>query len=281
MKTPMLLSAVGVLIALLAGASALLFLAQDRLIYFPQRALHARPPDYGLAAEDLSVETPDGARLFGLWIRGSGGTVLIFFHGNAGNVSHRLERARTLVAALGVDVVLVDYRGYGQSGGVPSEDGLYADGEAIYRTVVARGIPPERIVLFGESLGCAVAIETALANRCRAVVLEAPFLSAPEMARAVYPFVPSFLVRARFDNETTVRRLVAPKLFVQAERDEVVPPDQTRRLFAAASPPKEYLVIPGARHNDMSETGGWTYLNSLRRFLDGVASAEANSHGRS
>jgi hypothetical protein len=281
MKTRMLLSALGVLIALLAGAGALLFLAQDRLIYFPQRALDARPPDYGLAAEDLSIETHDGARLFGWWIRGSGETVFIFFHGNAGNVSHRLERVRALVAALGVDVVLVDYRGYGRSAGTPSENGLYADGEAIYRAVVARGIPPERIVLFGESLGCAVAIQTALANRCRAVVLEAPFLSAPEMARTVYPFLPSFLVRARFDNEEKVRRLAAPKLFVQAERDEVVPTDQTRRLFAAASPPKEYLVIPGARHNDMPETGGRTYLDSLRRFLDGVASAETDTHGRS
>ena len=101
-------------------------------------------------------------KLEGWWIRGGGRTALLFFHGNAGNISHRLERAKLLVQSLGLDVFLVDYRGYGASSGRPDEEGLYADGEAISRAAAERGFPPERTVLFGESLGSAVAIETAL-----------------------------------------------------------------------------------------------------------------------
>ncbi len=187
-------------------------------------------------------------------------------------MSHRLDRARELVETLGADVVLVDYRGYGESGGRPSEAGLYRDGEAVWDAVAARGVAPERIVLFGESLGGAVAIETAIRRPCRAVILEAPFLSVPEMARRVYPFVPSFLVRTRMDNGSRIGRLACPKLIVQAERDEVVPPDQTRRLFDLAAAPRQYFVIPGARHNDTVRVGGLAYREVLRRFLDGVRS---------
>jgi fermentation-respiration switch protein FrsA (DUF1100 family) len=273
----MLLPSAGVLLLLLAAATALLALFQDRLLYFPQRARDARPADYGLEAEDLVVRAGDGVRLSGWWIRGRGETVLIFFQGNAGNASHRLERVRDLVTALGADVVLVDYRGYGESGGKPSEDGLYRDGEAIRDAVGARGIPPDRIVLFGESLGCAVALETALRRPCRAVILEAPFLSVPEMARRVYPFVPSFLVRTKMDNGARISRLACPKLIVQAERDDVVPPDQTRSVFSLAAPPKEYFVIPGAGHNDTDRVGGSAYREVLRRFSDGVPSPMPNA----
>jgi fermentation-respiration switch protein FrsA (DUF1100 family) len=272
----MLLSAAGILLSLLVAAAALLFLFQDRLLYFPQRTLDARPADYGLAAEDFVVQTRDGVRLLGWWIRGRGETVLIFFQGNAGNASHRLERARGLVSTLGTDVVLVDYRGYGESGGNPSESGLYRDGEAIWDAVEAKGVPPERVVLFGESLGCAVALETALRRSCRAVILEAPFLSVPEMVKRLYPFVPPFLVRTRMDNGSRISRLACPKLIVQAERDEIVPPEQTRRLFALSAVPKEYFVIPGAHHNDTDRVGGRVYLEVLRRFLDGVPSPMPN-----
>jgi len=161
---------------------------ESSFIYFPQKAYAARPEDLGLRAETLSLESAGGVRLQGWWIHGGGRTALLFFHGNGGNISHRLERAKLLVESLGLDVVLVDYRGYGASGGTPGESGLYADGEAIARAARDRGFGPERTVLFGESLGCAVAIETALRQPCRAVILETPFLSIAAMAKAIYPF---------------------------------------------------------------------------------------------
>ncbi len=243
---------------------------ESSFIYFPQKALEAHPRDYGLAADVLSIESPD-ARLHGWWIHGSGRRAVLFFHGNAGNISHRLERAR-LLGELGLDIVLVDYRGYGESSGRPSEAGLYADGEAIYRCATDRGFRPEQIILFGESLGSAVALETALRHPCAAVILETPFLSIPAMARAIYPFLPGFLIRTRFDNETKIAGLSVPKLIVAAERDEIVPPEHARRLFELARPPKELYVIPGASHNDTYIAGGSQYRDTLKSFLNLPAS---------
>jgi len=263
-----MLLAAGILLAVLIGFALLLAASESRFLYYPQRRLDSSPKDWNLEAEELAVDTEDGARLRGWWIRGRGETVLVYFHGNAGNASHRLERTRDLVRDLGLDVVLVDYRGYGASSGTPSEAGLYRDADAIVRAVEKRGIGPERLVLFGESLGGAVALEAAMRHACRAVILEAPFLSIPEMARHVFPFLPPFLVRTRFDNASRIARLATPKLIVQAERDEVVPPSQTRRLFEAAAPPKRYFVVPGAHHNDAPSVGGEAYREVWRRFLE-------------
>jgi uncharacterized protein len=259
------------MVALVLGAGGIVLMLRSLeagLIYFPEREYAVLPEDLGLRAETMSLESEGGARLAGWWIHGNGKRALLFFHGNAGNASHRLERARLLVDSLGLDVALVDYRGYGRSTGRPDEKGLYADGEAIYREALRRGFDAGRIVLFGESLGCAVAVETALRHPGGAVILETPFLSVPAMARAIYPFVPTFLVRTRFDNEAKVRALRVPKLIVAAERDNVVPPDHARRLFEAAAPPKEMYVIPGATHNDTYVVGGREYVEVWRKFLN-------------
>ncbi len=269
----MIASLAGAVIFCAVGGMVLLAGMESSFIYFPQKALEASPKDYGLDAETLSLDS-SGARLHGWWIRGSGRRVLLFFHGNAGNVSHRLERARLFARELGMDIVLVDYRGYGESSGKPSEAGLYADGEAIYRCATDRGFRREQIVLFGESLGCAVALETSLRHPCAAVILETPFLSIPAMAKTIYPFIPSFLIRTRFDNERKIAALSIPKLIVAAERDEIVPPEQARRLFELARPPKQLYVIPGATHNDTYIAGGSQYLNTLKSFLNGQASSQ-------
>jgi hypothetical protein len=260
----------GCAIAVLLATAALILMLnglEAGFIYFPQRAYAARPEDFGLRAEALSLESAGGVRLQGWWIHGDGRTALLFFHGNAGNISHRLERAKLLVESLGLDVFLVDYRGYGASSGKPDENGLYADGEAIHRAAGERGFSPDRIVLFGESLGCAVAIETALRHPCRAVILETPFLSIAAMAKAIYPFLPRFMIRTRFDNEAKIPRVTQPKLIVAAERDDVVPPGHARRLFELAAKPKDFYVIPGATHNDTYAAGGQTYVEVWKRFL--------------
>jgi fermentation-respiration switch protein FrsA (DUF1100 family) len=270
-----MLSSAAVLALLCGGIAAYLLANEGRFIYFPARDYAATPEQFGLRAEPLEIPSAASVTLKGWWIRGAGETALLYFHGNAGNVSHRLERAKLLVNALGCDVVLVDYRGYGKSDGRPGEAGLYTDGAAIYQSVRERGFLPDRIVLFGESLGCAVAFETALAHSCRAVILEAPFLSIPAMAKAIYPFLPGFLVRTRFDNGSKVARLSTPKLVALAERDDVVPPRQTLRLYELAAPPKELYVIRGATHNDTYLAGGRDYLEAWKKFLDGTAAARA------
>ncbi len=237
-------------------------------IYFPERNYAATPADFGLRSEDLAIASRGGVTLRGWRIAGGGRRALLYFHGNGGNISHRLERVRMLVAALGLDVVLVDYRGYGASTGRPDEDGLYADGEAIYAAAAARGFRADQIVLFGESLGSAVAIETALRHPCAAVILETPFLSIAAMARRYYPFVPTFLLATRYDNEAKIARVTAPKLIAEAERDGVVPAGHGRRLFELASPPKRFFLIRGATHNDTYIVGGQEYLDAWKTFLE-------------
>jgi fermentation-respiration switch protein FrsA (DUF1100 family) len=266
-------SLLGLLLVCALGGIVLFAGMEGRFIYFPQRGLEASPKDHGLEAETLWLDS-GGARLHGWWIRSSGRRVLLFFHGNAGNISHRLERARLFSRELGFDIVLADYRGYGESSGKPSEAGLYADGDAIYRCAADRGFRPEQIVLFGESLGSAVALETALRHPSAAVILETPFLSIPAMAKTIYPFVPSFVIRTRFDNESKIARLSAPKLIVAAERDDVVPPEHASRLFLLARPPKQLYVIPGATHNDTYIVGGNQYLQTLRSFLNTPGSSK-------
>lgn len=268
--------AVGV-VAVGAVLTMLLLAMERQLIYFPDRHIVQRPREMGLESEELWLRSADGVKLRAWWVHGSGQRVLLFFHGNAGNISHRLERVRLLVDALGLDVVLLDYRGYGESEGTPSEAGLYADGLALYQLAIDRGFRPEQVVLFGESLGSAVAIETALHRPCRAVILETPFLSVPALARRYYPWVPPFLIRTRFDNERKIPRLKIPKLIVAAERDEIVPPEHARKLFELAALPKELYVIPGATHNDTYLVGGRAYIEAWKRFLDGISAREESS----
>jgi len=251
---------------------ALLAAREGSFIYFPSTALVARPEDYGLEAEELFLRAEDGIRIHGWWIRGDGERALLFFHGNAGNISHRLDRAKLIADRLGLDILLLDYRGYGRSEGRASEAGLYRDARAAYQAAAERGLTPERIVLFGESLGSAVALQLALERPCGAVILETPFLSVPALARKYYPYVPRFLIRTRFDSERKIARLSVPKLIIQAERDEIVPAGHARRLFDLAAPPKELYVIPGATHNDTYGAAGKQYFETWRRFLNAALS---------
>lgn len=252
----------------------MVFALERRFIFFPMRELELLPADLGLTAEERWLTSDDGTRLYGWWLRGRGRRALVWYHGNAGNISHRLDNARLLVGRLGLDILLVDYRGYGRSEGTPDEVGLYRDGWAMYREAAAR-FPPEAIVLFGRSLGAAVAIEVARAAPCGAVILETPFLSIPAMARAAFPFLPTSLLRTRFDNERKIPHLKVPKLILHGDRDEIVPLAHARRLYELAPPPKQFFLIRGASHNDTYLVGGDPYLEAWRRFLDETGPARA------
>jgi fermentation-respiration switch protein FrsA (DUF1100 family) len=263
------------ILVLLAVAGGLLLVFEKHLIYFPTRAHEVTPAGLGLASEEVELRAEDGVRLHGwfLPVKGSRLTVLVC-HGNGGNVSHRLDRVLLMQSRLNVDALLFDYRGYGKSEGSPDEQGTYRDARAAYRWLVAHGHGPERVVLFGESLGSAVALQLALEVEARALVLESPFASVPEMARAVYPFLPLWpFVRTRYDNVAKVARLRMPLLVLHGERDEVVPFAQGRRVFDKAPEPKRFFAIPGASHNDTYLVGGEPYWRALREFLEGLPHA--------
>jgi fermentation-respiration switch protein FrsA (DUF1100 family) len=264
------------ILVLLLIMGGLLLILEKHLIYFPMRAHDVTPSGLGLAHEELELRAEDGVRLHGwfLPVKGSRWSVLVC-PGNAGNVSHRLDRALLMQSHLKVDTLLFDYRGYGRSEGSPDEEGTYRDARAAYRWLIARGVEPARVVLFGESLGSAVALQLAVEVEARALVLESPFASIPEMARAVYPFLPLWpFVRTRYDNVAKVSRLRMPLLVLHGERDEIVPFAQGRRVFDAAPEPKRFFAIPGASHNDTYVVGGEPYWRALRDFLDGLIGEE-------
>ncbi len=247
-------------------------LFEKRFIYFPYPELELTPADLSLEFEEVSLATEDGVRLHGwfLPVPDASWTVLVC-HGNAGNISHRLDRALLLQSKLRSSVFLFDYRGYGKSGGSPDEEGTYRDGRAAYDYLVDRGVSSGQIVLFGESLGAAIAIEVAIRKPIAALVLESAFTSIPDMASAVYPFLPlGRLVRTRYDNLAKISSVRSPLLVLHGTRDRTVPFEQGQRLFKAASEPKRFFAISGAGHNDTFLSGGDAYWRAWQDFLEGV-----------
>lgn len=239
-----------------AAIVALIFLFQDRLVYFPgaSRELAATPQAYGLEYESLNIRTADGETLHGWWIpapatRQPRGIVLLL-HGNAGNISHRLDYTH-MFNRLGYACLLVDYRGYGKSSGSPSEEGTYGDAEAAWQWLSqARGANAGDIVIAGESLGGGVATWLALRHPPRALLLMSTFTSIPDMAAGIYPFLPVRLIaRISYDNLANMRQIRTPVLVAHSSQDDVVPFAHGQALFAAANEPKQFLEMRG-RHNE-------------------------------
>ena len=255
------------------GFSLMLYLLQNRLVFLPHmpgRELNATPAAAGLDYEDATIDTADGERLHGWYVpaRGARGTVL-FFHGNAGNISHRLESLQ-IFNRLGLSVLIVDYRGYGRSSGTPGEEGTYRDAEAAWKYLVStRGIPPGRIVIFGRSLGGAVGAWLASRPDVRpaGVVIESCFSSGLDMGRRLYPVLPVRLItRIGYPVTDYVQAIDAPLMVVHSRDDEIIPFDMGRAIFDAAREPKTFLEI-GGDHN----AGFWIsrerYVPTLDTFL--------------
>jgi hypothetical protein len=238
-------------------------------IYFPEHRLVATPADVGLEFEDLDFRAADGMRLHGWLVPGRGDIALLWFHGNAGNVSHRIDLLEELHRELTVTVFILEYRGYGTSHGAPSEEGLYLDAEAALDALTRRAdIRPDKVVFFGQSLGAAVAVELATRHPPAGLILESAFTSVPEMARHHYPWLPIWpLLRTRFDSLSKIGDVSATLLMIHGENDETTPLEMGERVFAAAREPKRFRLIRGAGHNDVYLVGRSEYLAAWRDFL--------------
>ncbi len=246
----------------------LAFLFQGKLVYFPERNLAVTPEEVGLSYQDVEFQTRDGVRLHGWLVPAPREmAVLLFCHGNAGNISGRLESVR-LFHALGLTVFIFDYRGYGRSAGHPNEAGTYADTHAAWEYLTEHErVAPGRIVLFGRSLGGAVAIELATHVRPRGLIVEATFSSAVELGARAYPWLPvRQLGRIRYDSLARIGAIRCPKLFIHSLNDEVVPYTLGLKLFQRACEPKNFLKIRG-NHNDGFLTSGRAYTDGLQSFL--------------
>jgi fermentation-respiration switch protein FrsA (DUF1100 family) len=258
-----------VAISVIAAAvyTALCYIA-SRSVYFPasypEGLWDARVL---LRATDVWLDTADGVRIHAWWIPRDGASwVTLHLHGNAGNITHRYPQFREILAA-GSAILALDYRGYGKSHGRPTERGLYRDADAAYDYLLKSGFRPDQIVVHGESLGTAVAVDLAARRPCAAVVLEAPFTSAKDVARTVAPVIGPMIVWG-FDSRAKIGRIHAPVLFVHGDRDEVIPLRLGQRLFAAAHEPKSFWLVPGAGHNDICETAGASYRQHLQSFYE-------------
>ncbi len=233
-----------------AALCAYLFIFQARLVYFPDRVVGPGPQALGLEFEELELRASDGVKLHGWFIPAENARgALLFCHGNAGNISHRLLAARTF-RDMGLAVLLFDYRGYGRSEGSPSEEGTFRDAEAAYDYLRTKNFAPERIALYGESLGSAVAIELARRRKVACIVSESAFTSVPDLGAEIYRWLPvRLLARIRYDNRSKIGALGVPVLIVHSPRDDIVPFHHAERLFELAREPKELLATDGG-HND-------------------------------
>lgn len=251
----------------LAGLWAARGSLERGLIYYPIRALEGTPKDLGLEYVEARFRAEDGTKLHGWLVPGRERTTLLWCHGNAGNISHRLENIRLIRDRLGIGVFIFDYRGYGQSEGTPSEEGLYIDARAALTWLRGRPeVDPTRIAYFGRSLGAAVALDLAIQSPPRGLILETPFLSVRAMANRTLPGS-GLLLASRYDNLATIRRITVPILILHGDRDEIVPFAHGRRLFEQASEPKTFFTIKGATHNDTYIVGGEPYWQAWSDFL--------------
>ena len=269
----MRLARLGIAVALAAVLlGVMVALLENRFIYYPTRGPVGGWEPAGIEVEQCAFQTTDGLTLHAWWYEDKAALaspVLLWFHGNAGNLTHRAENLRML-AGRGLDVFLFDYRGFGKSQGHPSESGLYLDAEAAYTYLVQRrGIAPGRIVCFGRSLGAAVALYVSLRQQTAGLIMESPFESAQAMARKMLPVLPLWLVvRSRFDNVGRIANLTVPLLVVHGGTDKLVPMRQARAVFEAAPEPKSFYTVEGAGHNDTYLVGGARYIERLVAFCE-------------
>lgn len=248
--------------------AAFVYFMQPALVYFPLSDLEFTPRTMDLRYEDVTFAAADGTSLHGWWIeRDNALGTLLFLHGNGGNISHRLESLR-LFHDLGLSVLIFDYRGYGRSSGRPGEQGTYLDAEAAWNHLVeTRRISPGRIVIYGESLGGAIATWLAARVRCGALMVTAGFTSIADMGRHYYPFLPvRWLVRIRYPSIEHVRSAQCGVLVMHSPADEIVPFEMGRRLFEAAPDPKEFVELTGG-HNDGFLVSSQRVSEAAGRFL--------------
>jgi fermentation-respiration switch protein FrsA (DUF1100 family) len=257
------------------GILLLLRLNEHRLIYFPgaERRLIPPPPDLQLPVQRAAIRTDDGLTL-GSWViradDDSTGYWLLICHGNAGNLSEFGRPAHyAALRELGLNLLAFDYRGYGESEGAPTEAGLYKDADAAYRHLrEVLGVAPGKIVIFGHSLGSAVAVDLASRVPAAGLILEGALTSVLERGRELYPYIPvRWIGRSRYASVDKIVRVTSPKLFLHARADDVIPLSHGRRLFEAAPPPKTFVELKGG-HGDAFEVDSALYFGSIRKFVD-------------
>ncbi len=257
--------------------SIYVYFMQPGMIYYPNipgRELVTTPKNIGLDYEDIELVTDDGIRIHGWFIPYETASdtqkqkTLLFFHGNAGNISHRLDSIK-LFNNLGLNILIIDYRGYGQSTGKPGEAGTYQDAEAAWHYLTeTRGIRENRIIVFGRSLGGSVAAWLAGQHTPAALIIESSFSSVPSMGQRIYPFLPvRLLSRFQYNTKEYVKAIHCPVLVAHSRNDDIIPYEEGLDIFSATHEPKQFLEMRGS-HNDGFIVSGSGYIDALESFIN-------------
>lgn len=225
-------------------------------VYFPSRTLMSTPAEAGLEYEDVELQADDGVRIHGWFVPASGRAraTVLFCHGNGGNMGDRVDIIRIL-NDLGLNVMIFDYRGYGTSGGRPSEKGTYLDAEVAYVYALKRSNDdPDSVIIYGKSLGGAVGIDLATRRKARVLISDSAFTSTEAMAEEMYPALPAkYFLRIKYDNISKIGRIDMPKLIIHSRDDEMVPFHHGEALFNAAGDPKEFYDMRGDHNGAVYE----------------------------
>ncbi len=243
-----------------------------RFLYYPDRLpADLPPPPWAAGSKEVWMECADGVRIHGLWwAEPEGAPAILFLHGNA-QEAYSWSLVRRELEPLGCRMLLIDYHGYGKSGGKPHEKGLYLDGEAALRWLAETGVSPEETVVFGKSLGGAVACEIARDRPLRALILESTFTSLSSVARRLFPFLPRGVpLGESYASLEKIGRVRCPVLVIHGDRDELIPVEEGLELYRAAPEPKELYIVPGAGHNDVSMMAGDGYAHRIAAFLESI-----------
>lgn len=253
------------LIAYLAVLGCL-YVLQRQLLYFPDRSRPQLGLLAGLGVREVELTTADGLSLRSWYLPvDDGRPVILYFHGNGGNIGHRAERLQRF-AREGYGVLMPEYRGYGGNPGRPTEAGFYQDAQAASNFLERAGAGVRRLVVFGESLGTGVAVYLAATQQIGGLILESPFTSVAAVAQYHYPFVPAaLLVWDRFDSLSRITQVKAPILVLRGGNDAVVPGRFSQALFDAAPEPKESWFAPDAGHEELAEFGA---LDAVVAFIE-------------
>lgn len=267
----MLLILLGVTVASWAGFAVILYLAQDRLIFQPTHTLASVPTAIGLDYEDIFLQTTDNQRLHAWYVAAEDAKgVVLFLHGNAGNVSHRLASLQ-IFNRLDMSTLIIDYRGYGDSEGTPSEQGTYKDAETAWNYLtLERGIDAGRIIIFGRSLGGAVAAWLGARVEPAGIIMESAFVSLASLAKQYYPYMPvDLLLHSRYPTRDYMAAINAPTLLIHSREDELIPFQHAQQLQQAGNDHVELQAIQGG-HNDGFVLTGDQYIEIVRQFKEKV-----------
>jgi fermentation-respiration switch protein FrsA (DUF1100 family) len=253
---------------------------EDQLIFVPSKFPLGDWHPQGLGQEDAWFQAADGTKLHGWYVpHPKPRAFVLFCHGNGGNITDRAFILRSLRDVVGAAVFIFDYRGYGRSEGKPNEEGILADARAARRWLAARAkIPEKQIVVMGESLGGAVAVELAAAGGARAMILESTFSSLPDVAAYHYPWLPvGWFLRTKLNSAQRIKAYHGPLLQTHGDNDHIVPERFGRRLFEAANEPKQFITIRGGDHNDARDRA---YYEKLRDFVAGLPVSDKETTGQ-